>query len=259
MNVARGKAVTQSTSNPSFDNSLAVDGVRTGENFSTTVPGDLNPYLEVDLGEEYAIEQIKDFTRDNCCSPERDYNITFEILTQTEIPFTPVQFSTHGTELAAPTFWKPALYCKWTSLLSWDKKITPSASNTLETAEVIWRDVGQFNNGSEGQNLRYLWIEYDGATHQLAVYFSSNNTKPPSPTINASVDMKALFGSSTESLSVGWTSQNFGTNTNTFDVLNWGLRVPVHEEAGWLAIDPAPLPYDARPSSQFTTSQTGTG
>jgi hypothetical protein len=80
MNVARGKAVTQSTSNPSFDNSLAVDGVRTGENFSTTVPVDLNPYLEVDLGKEYAIEQIKDFTRDNCCSHERDYNITFEIL-----------------------------------------------------------------------------------------------------------------------------------------------------------------------------------
>ena len=64
-----------------IDGSLAVNGVLT--DFSHTNAEDYTPHLEVDLGKEFAIERIQDFTRADCCTPngpERDYNITFEIL-----------------------------------------------------------------------------------------------------------------------------------------------------------------------------------
>ncbi len=83
VNVALGKSVTQSTNQANFDGTLAVDGVLTGNSISHTAAGDFSPYFEVDLGQEYPIERIEDYTRENCCTPtqpERDYNIRFEIL-----------------------------------------------------------------------------------------------------------------------------------------------------------------------------------
>ena len=82
INVALGNPVVQSTNGFGFDGSLAVDGIRTGNSISHTDSGDLAPFLEVDLGESFPIENINVATRDNCCtpgSPERDYNVLVEV------------------------------------------------------------------------------------------------------------------------------------------------------------------------------------
>ncbi len=97
-NVALGKSVTQSTSGFGFDGTLAVDGSRGGNSVSHTNTGDLEPWLEINLAEEFLIERIDVYTRDNCCtptSPERDYNLVVEVRDEgdaivfTSLPFNP--------------------------------------------------------------------------------------------------------------------------------------------------------------------------
>jgi hypothetical protein len=81
-NVAFGKTAVQSTDGFGLSANQAVDGNRAGNSISHTNTGDLNPWWEVDLGEDFLIEKVDTFTRDNCCtpaSPERDYNLTVEI------------------------------------------------------------------------------------------------------------------------------------------------------------------------------------
>lgn len=77
---------TQSTTGFSLPASGAIDGNRIGNSISHTATGDMTPSLSVDLGNLYRIEEIGVYTRDNCCtppagvSPERDYNLTVEVL-----------------------------------------------------------------------------------------------------------------------------------------------------------------------------------
>lgn len=77
---------TQSTTGFSLPASGAIDGNRVGNSISHTATGDLTPSLTVDLGDLYRMETIDVYTRDNCCtgppnnSPERDYNLTVEVL-----------------------------------------------------------------------------------------------------------------------------------------------------------------------------------
>ena len=54
--------------------------------------------------------------------------------------------------------------------------------------------VPRFNGGAQGVNIRHVWIEYDGATDLMSVYFTDQATKPAVPTLTATVDMEAIFG-----------------------------------------------------------------
>ncbi|MEX0586755.1 MAG: CotH kinase family protein, partial [Pirellulales bacterium] len=81
-NVALGKPVAQSTNGFGFNGSLAVDGNRAGNSISHTNTGDLEPWMEINLGEDFLIERVDVYTRDNCCTPgsrERDYNLVVEV------------------------------------------------------------------------------------------------------------------------------------------------------------------------------------
>lgn len=77
---------SQSTTGFGLPASGAIDGNRVGNSISHTDTGDLTPSLTVDLGNLYRMETIDVYTRDNCCtdppnnSPERDYNLTVEVL-----------------------------------------------------------------------------------------------------------------------------------------------------------------------------------
>ncbi len=82
VNVALHKPALQSTNGFGLAATGAVDGNHAGNSISHTATGDLNPWWEVDLTEDYALESIDVVTRANCCTPdnpERDYNLTVEI------------------------------------------------------------------------------------------------------------------------------------------------------------------------------------
>jgi hypothetical protein len=107
-NVALGKAVTQSSSYPGYSGSLAVDGNRAGDSISHTNTGDPEPWLEINLVEDFAIERVDVYTRDNCCTPtsrERDYNLVVEVrddadaVVFTSSPFNPWNGSGNGAPI----------------------------------------------------------------------------------------------------------------------------------------------------------------
>ena len=56
-----------------------------------------------------------------------------------------------------------------------------------------------------GIDLRYVWIEYDGPTDTLEVYFAATDQQPATPTVSAQVDLDQLFGGVTD-LWTGWTA-----------------------------------------------------
>ncbi|MFT7638438.1 MAG: hypothetical protein ACI9G1_000159 [Pirellulaceae bacterium] len=79
-NVALGKTALQSTNGFGFPSNNTVDGDR--NTIGHTATGDINPWWDVDLGDEFLIDQVDVHTRNNCCtpgSPERDYNLRVEI------------------------------------------------------------------------------------------------------------------------------------------------------------------------------------
>ena len=81
--------------------------------------------------------------------------------------------------------------------------------------------VPRFNGGAQGANVRHVWIDYDGATNQMNVYFTDQVAKPAVPTLTATVDLEAIFGN-TPFLYAGWTAGTGGA-INAHDVLNWDL------------------------------------
>ncbi|MEX0642735.1 MAG: lamin tail domain-containing protein [Pirellulales bacterium] len=66
---------------------------------------------------------------------------------------------------------------------------------------------------------RYVWVDYNGETDQMQVYFSTTATKPGSATMTATVDLASIFGATNEQW-IGFTAGTGGA-TNTHDVLNW--------------------------------------
>ena len=91
VNVALGKVTTQSTDGFGFTGAPAVDGLL--NNFTHTDSGDLAPFWQVDLGEEFLVEGINFYNRENCCG-ERLYNLTFEILDAADaVVYTAAQFN----------------------------------------------------------------------------------------------------------------------------------------------------------------------
>lgn len=70
---------SQSTTGFSLPAVNAINGVTTGDATGHTATGDLAPFWQVDLGSEFAIQNINLFNRTNCCG-ERLYNVTVDIL-----------------------------------------------------------------------------------------------------------------------------------------------------------------------------------
>ena len=60
-----------------------------------------------------------------------------------------------------------------------------------------------------GVDLRYVWIEYDGLTDLLDVYFAEQRQKPDQPVVSATVDLGKLFGGVSE-VWAGWTAGTGG-------------------------------------------------
>lgn len=80
----------------------------------------------------------------------------------------------------------------------------------------------------------YAWVEYDGTSDTLDVYFSDTNSQPDTPVVSATVDLAAL-GSQAY---VGFTASTGGL-TNTHDIedfqLIWGAGVPTMPAWGGIA------------------------
>ena len=83
-------------------------------------------------------------------------------------------------------------------------------------------------NGSSGTNPRFVWIEYDGRSDVIDVYFSSSVTKPASPTLSTSLDLEAIFGG-IPSLWAGWTAATGEEAWNSHKVLNWEITTLASE------------------------------
>lgn len=90
-------------------------------------------------------------------------------------------------------------------------------NNTIARAAVP-----RFNGGAQGANLRYVWVDYNGVTDTMDVYFSSTSTKPASPTLSAEVDLTQLFDGA-NGLYAGFTAGTGGA-TNIHDVVSWTFQ-----------------------------------
>jgi hypothetical protein len=77
--------------------------------------------------------------------------------------------------------------------------------------------VPYFNNGG----VRNVWIDYDGQTDTMDVYFTTSATKPATPTLSAQVDLAAVFGGLPQ-LYAGFTAGTGGA-FNTHEVVSWEL------------------------------------
>jgi hypothetical protein len=85
--------------------------------------------------------------------------------------------------------------------------------------------VERFNDGTIGQNVRHVWIEYDGGTDLLNVYFSADPIRPQNPTLSATVDLASLFGADAV-VYAGFTA-GVAAAMNTHDVLDWHFSTPM--------------------------------
>ncbi len=86
-----------------------------------------------------------------------------------------------------------------------------------------------------GVDLRYAWIDFNGSTNQMAVYFAETDVRPAEPTLTATVDLADLFGGVPE-LTVGFTAAT-GTAYNAQDV----RRFEFTSGAGQLGLSATPF------------------
>ena len=68
-------------------------------------------------------------------------------------------------------------------------------------------------------NVKYCWVDYDGAADLMEVYFSERDLKPTTPILTHTLDLGAIFGDQRE-LYAGFTAGAGGEYEN-HDVLNW--------------------------------------
>jgi hypothetical protein len=100
-NLAQGKAATQSSTYtaapPGGPAYLAVDGNTNGNYFANSVTStnyDYQPWLQVDLGASYSIDQVKLWNRTDCCADRLSYVYIFVSdvpFTTTDLFYTPYQ------------------------------------------------------------------------------------------------------------------------------------------------------------------------
>lgn len=101
INVAPGGVATQSTNHPAGPAGNGIDG-NLG-NFTHTLPDDLEPTWEVDLGQLYNIERIVLHNRDSCCAERlRDIVVTILDDTLTEVYVSAIL--NEADELFSPEF-----------------------------------------------------------------------------------------------------------------------------------------------------------
>ncbi|MEX2186328.1 MAG: lamin tail domain-containing protein [Pirellulales bacterium] len=101
---------------------------------------------------------------------------------------------------------------------SWDPDTSLPTHIGIDTSlagSVARVAVPRFNDGG----LRYVWIDYDGVTNTMDVYFTTTSTKPATPTLSAMVDLNTIFGGA-NGLYAGFTAGTGGA-TNTHDVVSW--------------------------------------
>jgi hypothetical protein len=63
----------------------------------------------------------------------------------------------------------------------------------------------------------YLWVDYNGATNDLSVFFNTSNSKPGSPDMTQNLDLAAIVGAEGY---VGFVGSTGGANNN-HDVEEW--------------------------------------
>ena len=77
-----------------------------------------------------------------------------------------------------------------------------------------------------GENLIFLWVDYDGATNQLDVYLHDADEKPADPTLSTAVNLAEMFDGS--SAYGGWTSST-SDRFNGHDVLSFDIITGIGE------------------------------
>ncbi len=93
----------------------------------------------------------------------------------------------------------------------------------------------RFNNGQ----IWNAWIDYDGSSSVVNVYWSMMDTRPAAPQLSASVNLQQILGDGTGF--VGFTSAT-GSAWNNQDILNWqfsqtlGVGTAVPEPSSWLML-----------------------
>ncbi|MCA9265151.1 MAG: CotH kinase family protein, partial [Planctomycetales bacterium] len=128
-------------------------------------------------------------------------------------PFFAVEFDTYATGFGDPDDTLPT-----------HVGITTSAGSSLARVPVQ-----RFNGGQKGQDIRHVWVEYEGFSQQVDVYFSETNERPADPILTTTVDLQELFGN-TDHLWSGFTAAT-GYTSNYHDVLSWEIS-PLSEDLG---------------------------
>jgi hypothetical protein len=100
VNAAFGQATSQSSDGYGFTGAQAVDGEPS--TFSHTGDADLDPWWQVDLGADYAVEGVTVMNRLDCC-PERLYNLTVQLLDADGAPVWASDVLNPVSEGATPT------------------------------------------------------------------------------------------------------------------------------------------------------------
>ena len=93
--------------------------------------------------------------------------------------------------------------------------------DTSAAGNVASVGVPRFNGGSQGDNPRHVWIDYDGFTGTMDIYFSETDAKPADPTLSSSVDLESLFGGA-PTLWAGFTGAT-SFNWNAHEVMDWDI------------------------------------
>ncbi|RIK83999.1 MAG: hypothetical protein DCC68_02270 [Planctomycetota bacterium] len=78
--------------------------------------------------------------------------------------------------------------------------------------------IPRFNDGGD----YFVWVEYDGATKVMDVFFSPDDVKPALPTLTTTVDLPALLGNAYDEIYAGFTAGTGGAN-NRHEILSWSL------------------------------------
>jgi len=120
--------------------------------------------------------------------------------------------------------------------------------NTSAEGSLARVAVERFNGGAVGENLRFVWIEYNGVTQDLDVYFSAVDIQPASPTLTANVDLAGLFASTPE-LWPGFTAAT-SFQWNSHDVLDFSMST--------FSTDPGVIAESIDISQHVDVLQTGT-